>query len=224
MQIAVAVGLNLEHQTAERLVRFRVADELHVGLLGIHAFDCRHVGRAGQIEGGRVEHRLHADSVQGRAAEHRHHQVVDRRLAEHLVDQCRRHGLVGEHQFGQPVAIHRKLVEHLAVPQLGLVAQFGGDLGLDNLGPLALGGKGEHPHRNQVDETAEGFFQVRRAGADGQIDGDRPAIQTVADFVERAEVIGPSRSILLMKAIRGTRYLSPGARRSRSGPRPLRGR
>ena len=57
--------------------------------------------------------------------------------------------------------------------------------------PLLSPVEGEHPHGHQVDQAAEGFFDVRRAGADGQIDGDRLAVQPVADFVERAEEVGP---------------------------------
>ena len=50
-----------------------------------------------------------------------------------------RHGLFGQQQFGQLVAVHRKLIEHLAAPQVGLVVQFGGNVGLDDLGPLLVG-------------------------------------------------------------------------------------
>ena len=68
MQIAVAVGLNLEHQAAERLVGVGFAKELCVGLFGVRAFDRRNVGGAWQVERDRIEHRLHADPVQGRSA------------------------------------------------------------------------------------------------------------------------------------------------------------
>ena len=49
----------------------------------VDALDRRHVERAGQVGGHRVQQRLHADAVQGRAAQHRLNLHVDRRVAEH---------------------------------------------------------------------------------------------------------------------------------------------
>ena len=43
----------------------------------------------------------------------------------------------------------------------------------------------------KVDQPAKGLLQMRRTGADGQIDRDRLAVEPLADFVERAEEIGP---------------------------------
>ena len=136
VQIAVPVGLNLEHQAAKRLVGVGLAEEFRVGLLRVRALDRRNVGGAGQVERHGVQHRLHADPVQRRPAQHRHRQVVDRRLAQHAANQLRRHGLFGQQEFGQRVVVHRKLIEHLAAPKLGLVAQFGGDFRLDDLAAL----------------------------------------------------------------------------------------
>ena len=116
---------------------------------------------------------------------------MDRRLAQHAVDQIGGHGLFGQQEFGQLVVEHRKLIEHLAAPQLGLVVQFGGNVRLDDLARLVVVDKREHSHRNQVDQPAKGFLQMRRTGADGQVDGDRLAVEPLADFVERAEEIGP---------------------------------
>ena len=93
--------------------------------------------------------------------------------------------------FGQLVAVHRELIEHLAAPKLGLVAQIGGNFRLDDFAALRVVDEREHPHRDQVDQPAEGLLQVRRAGADGQVDRDRLAVEPLADFVERAEEIGP---------------------------------
>ena len=120
--------------------------ELGVLLLGIDAFDRRHVRRAGQIGGHGVQHRLHADPVQGRAAQHRHDQVVQRGLAQRLVDQLLRHRLLGQQQLGQLVAVERKLVEHLPAPQLGLVVQFRRGFRRRRPPCLRPAAEGEHLH------------------------------------------------------------------------------
>ena len=107
------------------------------------------------------------------------------------MDHLRRHGLVGQHGFGQNVAVHRKLIEHLVAPKLGLVAQLRRNLRLDDLAALRVVDEREHPHRDKVDQPAKGLLQVRRTGTDGQVDRDRLAGEPLADFVERAEEIGP---------------------------------
>ena len=58
-------------------------------------------------------------------------------------------------------------------------------------GGLAVIGKRERLHGYQIDYAAKGLFDVRRPGADGQIERDGHAIQTGADFVKGAEKIGP---------------------------------
>ena len=77
--------------------------------------------------------------------------------------QRRGNRVFGQHQLGQLVAVHRELVEHLPAPQLGFVAQLGGNLRDDDLRALAFGHEGEHPHGHQIDQAAEGVVQVRRA-------------------------------------------------------------
>ena len=116
---------------------------------------------------------------------------MDRRSAHHAADQRLGHRLLGQQQFDQLVAMDRELIEHLGAPQLRLVVQLGRDVVLGDLSALVVRGETEHSHRDQVDHPAEGLFQVRRAGADRQVYRDRLAAEPVADFVQRAEVIGP---------------------------------
>ena len=116
---------------------------------------------------------------------------MNRRVAQHLLDEGRRYRFFGQQQFGQLVAEHRELVEHLGPPQVGLVAKFRRDLGDKHVAAVALGGKREHLHRDQVHDAAEGLFDVRRSGANRQVDRDRLAVEPVADLVEGAEIIGP---------------------------------
>ena len=97
----------------------------------------------------------------------------------------------------------RELVEQLAAPEAGLVAQLGGDLGRDDLAcPSLSRQEGEHLHLHQVDHAAEGLAQVRRAAAHGQVDrhsGLQSSRVRISSSVPKKSA--PSRSILLMKAM-----------------------
>jgi len=104
VQIAVPVGLNLEHQTAERFIGIGTPNELVVGLFGIRAFDRQNVGGAGQVQRHRVQHRLHANPVQSRAAQHRHEGAVPEGLL-----QAARHFLVRQRGLGGRAPVHHTL-------------------------------------------------------------------------------------------------------------------
>ena len=125
VDIARLGGQHLEDQAAERLLWVGLADELlRLLLADAFAFDRRHVERAGQVVLHRVEHRLHADAVQGRAAQHRLKLHVDGRLAEHLADQLRRESAAPQGQLHQFVAVVVELFEHLLPPDFGVVLQL----------------------------------------------------------------------------------------------------
>ena len=101
-----------------------------------------------------------------------------------------RHRLLVQQEFHQLVVAHRELVEHLPAPKLGVVLHFRRELGDDDLRALPAA-EGEHLHRHQVDDAAEGVADVRRALADGQDDRHRLAVQPLVDFFQRAEEVGP---------------------------------
>ena len=77
------------------------------------------------------------------------------------------------------------------MPQLGLVVQLGGNVRLGDLRPLLSPAKVSIRIATRSIRPRKALVDVRRAGADGQVDRDRLAVEPVADFVERAEEIGP---------------------------------
>ena len=190
VQIAVRIGHDLEDQAAEGLVGPRLAREPGVLFLRIRAFHRGHIQGAGQVGPHRIEHGLHAHLVQGRTAEHRHEDVVQRGLAEGLADQLVGHGPFVHEEIHQLVVAHRELVEQLPAPELGVVLHFRGDFRDDDLRAFRRD-KAEHLHGDQVDDAAEGVADVGRSLADRQDHGHRLAVQPSVDFFQRAVEVGP---------------------------------
>ena len=190
MQVAVPVGLNLEDQSTERLRDVGFARRFAVLVLRIGSLDRRHVGRAGEIPRHAVHDRLDANPIQRRAAEQRDCHVVKRRVAQHAVDQLGRNGLLGQHQFGQLVAIQGELIEHVAAPHLGVVEHVGRNLVDEDVGALALGRKNELLHLHQIDHAAKGVLDVGRSSADRKRDDDGIRLEPFLYLVDGGIEIG----------------------------------
>ena len=90
----------------------------------VDALDRRHVERVRQVGGHRIEHRLHADAVQRRAAQHRLNLQMHRRVADHFVDQRLGNRLFGQGELHQLVAVVVERFEHPLAPQLGFAGQI----------------------------------------------------------------------------------------------------
>ena len=191
VQIAMLVGIDFEDQAAKRRVGVGRATLRRVLVFGIDAFDRRHVGRAGQIIGHRVEQRLDADEIERRPAQHRHDQAVQRRLAQHAADQLDRHVGLFQHQLGQLVRVFEQLGEHFLAPQRGHVGHLGRNRPADDVGALARAGKRQILHRHQIDDAAKRLGQMRRSLAERNLHGDRIGRKPLANFVKRALEIGP---------------------------------
>ena len=101
-QVARLVGLDLEYESAKRLGRIGLAANFlcfvtgrscsrfafaFVLLIHVDAFDRRHVRRIGQIRGHRIENRFDAGTVQRGTTQHRLNLKMQRRFANHLVNQ-----------------------------------------------------------------------------------------------------------------------------------------
>ena len=76
------VGHDLEAERGERLAVVSLADDLLFHVVGVVADHGRNIERAGQIIDHRVEQRLHALVLEGRAAEHREDVHRDGGLAD----------------------------------------------------------------------------------------------------------------------------------------------
>ena len=196
----VRVAHDLEREGRERLVVGRGALDRLAGLQ-LDALDRRDVDRAREVVDDGVEQGLHALVLERRAAEHRDD------LAAHGRDADRRAQVVFGDLLFADVLLEHVLVEladdvdELVAPVLG----FGLEVGRDVDGLVALA----HPvvpderlHLEQVDDATE-----LALGADRQLGERDGRLEAVRIMSTQRKKSAPTRSILLMKHIRGTLYL-----------------
>ena len=117
---------------------------------------------------------------------------MQRRLAEHFVNQRFGNRLFGQRQLHQLVAVVVERFEHPLAPELGFVGQLRSGISDAMIlrAFLALG-KREQLHLHQIDHAAERLRRVRRALADGNLQRDRIGAEPIADFVEHGFEVGP---------------------------------
>jgi hypothetical protein len=197
----VGIRLDLEGVGGEgRLVLGRAGDGLAVGLV---ALDGRQVLGRGQEVHHRVEQRLDALVLEGRAAQGGHELARQAALAQRR-GQARRVGVLALEE-----GVHHLVVEvggrldHLVAVLDGQVVQLRGDRLLDEPGAERAVVEAQGLHRPQVDDAL-----VVVLDAPGQGDGHRLAARRSRMVCRARRKSAPTRSILLMKAMRGTLYLS----------------
>ena len=162
---------DLEGEHRERRVVARLARRLLAGL-DVDALDRRHVERRRQIIDHRVEQRLHALVLEGRAAQDRHEQVVHRALADQRLELGLGRLLAFEIGFGRGlVDLDGLLDQHLAI-FLGLIEQIGRNVLIVELGAERLVVPHHRLHADEVDDAGEARTR-RRAGAGARSDWRR---------------------------------------------------
>ncbi|CBH24153.1 Translation elongation factor G (EF-G) [Salinibacter ruber M8] len=120
----VRVRRDLERDRAEGLVLPRMAGDVLLLVLRVVARNGGHVVRARKVVRNPVEHALHARVLEGRAAEHRRHVAVERRLPDHRVQLLGLHLLVLiEVLHEQLVVVLRDALQKVNAPVLGLRLQ-----------------------------------------------------------------------------------------------------
>ncbi len=185
-EVAVGVVGDLEHQPAERFVGAGLAGDLGP-LLGMVADDRGAIERAGQIGGDGVQQPLDSDVAQARAAQDGWTWPVRvARRSAAVIWPVRQLGpLEVRHVgLGERFVLVGQAVEHLLAPELGLGAERLRDLGLGDGRAQVLGLVEQGLHRDQVDQALELAHRPLGTGADGDLDGDRVALeQPLLDFL-----------------------------------------
>ena len=167
-------GHDLERQRGERLVRDRGAlDRL---ALGVDAGGGRDVVRRRHVEAHRVEQRLHALVLEGRAVEHGHHVVVEAGVADRGAEVLVGDLLLAEVLLHDVVVGLGQHVDQLVAVVVGQLDHVGGDVGDLPARAEVLGLPDPGLHRDQVDDAG-----VVALGADRQVDHRRLGLQPVLD-------------------------------------------
>ena len=179
----IGVGHDLEGQSGERLVIRGRSLFLFLGL-GIDTLDVRNVHRRGHIVHNGIQQLLNALVLIAGTADHRNHMVVQGRLTDDALDV--RYG-----EFLTVQIFHHQLFIQLShrLQELGtilfglLLHVLGNFLHPDVLAQIVIVDVSLHLH--QIDDTLKGILT-----ADGQLEGNRVALQTVADHVQNVVEIG----------------------------------
>ena len=175
VQVAVPVGLDLEHQAAERLVGSGLRICFCVGLLRDRRLRPA-ARRPGWADSSATASSSGCTPMPSRAEPHSTGTIRLWIVASRstLADQLGRHRRFGQQQLGQLVAVHRT-AGRASAPRHSSASSCSsaGISAATTSAPLLSGVKREHLHRDQVDHAAKGVLHVRRAGADGRLIGDR---------------------------------------------------
>ena len=177
-QDAVLVIHELEREERQRFGVRRLADGLFAGLR-VDALDRRTVERRGKIIDNRVEQRLNALVLEGRAAEDREEGAGQNGLAQQLLD-----GLVGEFLAVQ-IVVHRLVVEfgagfdHVGAGLDSGVHEVRRDLFIVIVGTEGFILPDDRLHADEVDDALEIGFS-----ADRQLDRDRTGAETLLDVLD----------------------------------------
>ena len=190
IQLAVRVGLNLEHQCGKRLARVRLA-ALFLIFLGVFADHRRPVQGAGQIPANRVEQQLDADVLTAGAAEHGLDFILESPRPDQLADCFHRDRPTFEISAGDPVLLVGlgENIEEFLPPALGGRQQrvrdrrAADDLAVRPIRRARIEVAGLH--RQQVDDAGKrGRAVFRRAAPDRNCHGNRPRLKPLANFLD----------------------------------------
>src|SRR6478672_4131438 len=175
---------DLESEHGERLAVGRRARRLFTGL-EVDALHRRHIDGRRQIVDDRVEHRLHALVLEGRAAQDRHEHVVDRALADQRLKSLLARMLAFEIGLRGPLVELDRLLNELLVIFLGLIDEIGGDLLVMELGAQGLVVPHHRLHADEVDDALEFVLRAER-----QLNYDWVGPKPVAHHLYRDEEVG----------------------------------
>ena len=167
------VGHHLEDEGRERLVEGGAARELVLGAR-VDPVHRRNVQRAREVVDDRVEQRLDALVLEGRAGQDRRDRRVERRRAQGALEHLGRDRvLVGEVRLEQLVVVVGDRVDQLVVVLLGLLEQLGRDLAHVHLDPEVVG-PDDRAHLDEVDHAAEVLLLAER-----ELNRHRPRAEAV---------------------------------------------
>ncbi len=176
----VRIGHDLEDQSRKRLLIIRLANDHLLRIIDVRAFHRRNIQRRGQVIDDRVQHRLHALVLEGRAANHREDLQRNGGLADAGTDFVLRKRLPFDEFFEELVVELGNRLDHLLAVFLGLLGQVRGDVDDIILGAQRLVAPDHRLHLDQVDNAFELIF-----GADGKLDRHRAALQPIDNRVDR---------------------------------------
>ena len=174
---------NLKRKRGKRLVIGGVTDIVLLRI-GIHALDSRNVRRRGHIVHDRVQKFLNTLVFVGSTAGHRHHRVVDGRLADAVLDLIDRNVLAHEILIHDVVVLLGNMLDHFDVIFLGDLLHVLRDLfAADILAEIVVVDIGLHLH--EVDDALKGVL-----AADRKLNRDSIALESVLHHLHDAVEVG----------------------------------
>ena len=174
----VGVGSDLKRQSRQRRAGVYLTNDFLFGVVGVGTDDLRSIHWAGQVSCDSVKEGLYALVLEGRAAEHGADLHSERTLTDSSTDLIfgdRRR--IFEVLFHQDVIAVSERFEHLVAPFFGFSLQFGGDVDDVVVSTHRLIIPYKSLHRDEVDDTAEGFFLPYR-----DLDGARGSTEDGLDL------------------------------------------
>ena len=175
---------DLEAEQRQRRVVLRLAGHFFA-VVRVDALDRRHVERRRQEIDDRVEQRLHALVLEGRAAENGKESAGDDGLADEALEgRFVRLLAFEEGGHGGVVEFDGGLDQHLAI-LLGVVEQVGRNVDVFIVGAERLVFPDHALHADQIDDALEGVFR-----ADRQLDRNRLGAEAGLDVVHALEEVG----------------------------------
>ena len=174
---------NLKRKRGKRLVIGGVTDIVLLRI-GIHALDSRNVRRRGHIVHDRVQKFLNTLVFVGSTAGHRHHRVVDGRLADAVLDLIDRNVLAHEILIHDVVVLLGNMLDHFDVIFLGDLLHVLRDLfAADILAEIVVVDIGLHLH--EVDDALKGVL-----AADRKLNRDSIALESVLHHLHDTVEVG----------------------------------
>ena len=176
-QRAVGVFHHLEGHADHRLGRIGRQRHLLVRIVVGQGLD-RALQRRGQVAGHRVQQRLHALVLVGRADEDGRQLLAEHRLADDAIDQIQRHRLFGQQQLHHLVAVHRDGFQHVlpgGLDRFGHVGRDRFDADVLAVGAVEIEGL----LAEQIDDALEVVLQ-----ADGKLHQHGVAVELVAKLLD----------------------------------------
>src|SRR5580704_14990382 len=173
---------DLEGERRERLGIIRLARQLLAALaVSPHRRD---LDRRGHVLDHRVEHRLHALVLEGRAAGDQADVVLERACAQAALDLLHRQIAALEVFVQELVRAFRGGLDHLRAPAPALLQHVRRNIPVLELHALGLFVPENRFHLDEIDDAGESVL-----GADGQLNGHGIAAQTAADLIHAAQEV-----------------------------------
>ena len=168
------IGSHLEYEAGERLKIGDIAEQIGVAL-GRNSFYSRYVDRGWQVGHHGIQQRLNPFVLKRRSAEYRNHVVGNGRAANGIDE--RHFGNIGVfHVDFEQLFVHfGDLFDQFRTCGFGASGHVGGYVGIFDLGAVAVLGKNDCAHLDQINHAMERIGSAQR-----QLDGDGRSRQLVA--------------------------------------------